>query len=85
MKQKAEHDALCHCRSLAKEQVTTQVPPDTIANVVVRRVTRPDIPDAVGKNLEGNSWIIVPTWSGNTKGTRACTKSISAAKVCRSR
>ncbi len=36
---------------------------DAIAKVVVRRVTRPDIPDAVGKNVEGDSWIIVPTWS----------------------
>jgi len=34
---------------------------DTIPNVVVRRVTRPDIPNAVGKNLEGDFWIIVPT------------------------
>jgi hypothetical protein len=58
---------------------------DTIPNVVVRRVTRPDIPDAVGKNLEGDSWIIVPTWRGNTKGTRACTKRIGAPKGCRSR
>ncbi len=58
---------------------------DAIPNVVVRRVTRPDIPDAVGKNWEGDSWIIVPTWRGNTKGTRACTKRISAPKVCKSR
>ena len=56
-----------------------------ISNVVVRRGTRPDIPDAVGKNLERYSWIVVLTWSGNTKGTRACTKRISALKVCRSR
>ena len=34
---------------------------DAIPNVVVRRVTRPDIPNAVGKNLEGDFWIIVPT------------------------
>jgi hypothetical protein len=27
----------------------------------VRRGTRPDIPDAVGKNLEGDSWIVVRT------------------------
>jgi len=58
---------------------------DAIPKVVVRRVTGPDIPDAVGKNLEGDSWIIVPTWSGNTKGTRACTKRIDALKVCKSR
>ena len=58
---------------------------DAILNIVVRRGTRPDIPDAVGKNLEGDSWIIVPIWSGNTKGKRACTKSIGALKVCRSR
>jgi hypothetical protein len=29
--------------------------------VCVRRGTRPDIPDAVGKNLEGYSWVIVLT------------------------
>ena len=58
---------------------------DAIPKVVVRRETRPDIPDAVGKNLEGYSWIIVPTWSGNTKGTRACTRSVGATKVLRSR
>jgi len=58
---------------------------DAIPNVVVRRVTRPDIPNAVGKNLEGDFWIIVPTWRGNTKGTRACTKRIGALKVCKSR
>ena len=58
---------------------------DARLNVVVRRVTQPDIPDSVGKNLEGDSWIIVPTWRGNTKGTRACTKRIDALKVCRSR
>ncbi len=29
-------------------------------------------PDAVGKNLEGDSWIVVLTWRGNPKGTRAC-------------
>jgi hypothetical protein len=29
--------------------------------VCVRRGTRPDIPDAVGKNLEGDSWVIVLT------------------------
>jgi len=51
---------------------------------VVRRVTQPDIPNAVGKNLEGDSWIIVPTWRGNTKGTRACTKSVGALKMLRS-
>ena len=34
---------------------------DTIPYVVVRRGTRPDIPDAVGKNLEGDSWVIVLT------------------------
>ena len=59
--------------------------PDTIPKVVVRRGTRPDIPDAVGKNLEGYSWIVVLTWSGNTKGTRACTKSVRTLKMFRSR
>jgi len=34
---------------------------DAIPNVVVRRGTQPDIPNAVGKNVEGDSWIIVPT------------------------
>jgi len=58
---------------------------DAIAKVVVRRGTRPDIPDAVGKNLEGYSWIVVLTWSGNTKGTRACTKSVRTLKMFRSR
>ena len=58
---------------------------DAIAKVVVRRGTRPDIPDAVGKNLEGDSWIVVLTWSGNTKGTRACTKSVGALKMFKSR
>jgi hypothetical protein len=58
---------------------------DAIPIVVVRRGTRPDIPDAVGKNLEGNSWIVVLTWSGNTKGTRACTKSVGTLKMCRRR
>ena len=28
---------------------------------VVRRGTRPDIPDAIGMNLEGDSWVIVFT------------------------
>jgi len=53
--------------------------------VVVRRGTRPDIPDAVGKNLEEYSWIVVLTWSRKTKGTRACTKSVGALKVCKSK
>jgi hypothetical protein len=34
---------------------------ETIPIVVVRRVTRPAIPNAVGKNWEGDFWIIVPT------------------------
>ena len=42
---------------------------DAIPNVVVRRGTRPGIPDAVGKNWEGDSWIVVLTRSVNTKGT----------------
>ncbi len=58
---------------------------DAIPKVVVRRGTRPDIPDAVGKNLERYSWIVVLTWSGNTKGTRACTKSVGTLKMFRSR
>jgi hypothetical protein len=52
---------------------------------VVRRGTRPDIPDAVGKNLEGDSWIVVLTWRGNTKGTRACPKSVGTLKMLKSR
>jgi hypothetical protein len=58
---------------------------DAIPIVVVRRGTRPDIPNAVGKNVERYSWIIVLTWSGNTKGTRACTKSVRTLKMFRSR
>ena len=58
---------------------------DAIPIVVVRRGTQPDIPDAVGKNLEGDSWIVVLTWRGNTKGTRACTKSVGTLKMLKSR
>jgi hypothetical protein len=34
---------------------------DAMPISVVRRETRPDIPDAVGKNLEGDFWVIVFT------------------------
>src|SRR5437762_11972268 len=52
-------------------------------NRCVRRVTRSEIPDAVGKNEEGNSWIIALTWSRKTKGTTACAKSVGALKMFR--
>lgn len=51
----------------------------------VRRETRPDIPDTIGKNLEGDSWIIVPTWSRKVKGKVAYTKSVDAPKMFKSR
>jgi len=48
-------------RWLCAVQAQDYAAADAIPNVVVRRVTRPDIPNAVGKNLEGDFWIIVPT------------------------
>jgi hypothetical protein len=43
------------------EAVKQVVTGEAIPIVVVRRGTRPDIPDAIGKNLEGDFWVIVFT------------------------
>ena len=51
-----------HGGTITIEAKTVTLPlKDAIPNGVVRRVTRPDIPNAVGKNWEGDFWIIVPT------------------------